>query len=127
RRRQAPCGRRQEEFGRQVHEGLTRPFQRSRDRSPAGTGGAFLSAFYPSRCRFKGIAAALPACQKGRERLRRRPETKGFLDMIETVGIIGAGTMGNGIAQISAAAGLPVVMVDISDAAVARGLATVGG
>ena len=47
--------------------------------------------------------------------------------MIETVGIIGAGTMGNGIAQICAAAGLPVVMVDISDAAVARGLATVGG
>src|SRR5690348_10002781 len=47
--------------------------------------------------------------------------------MIETVGIIGAGTMGNGIAQICAAAGLPVVMVDISDAAVQRGLATVGG
>ncbi|MBN9004133.1 MAG: 3-hydroxybutyryl-CoA dehydrogenase [Rhizobiales bacterium] len=47
--------------------------------------------------------------------------------MIETVGIIGAGTMGNGIAQICAAAGLPVVMVDISDAAVARGLATVTG
>ena len=47
--------------------------------------------------------------------------------MIETVGIIGAGTMGNGIAQICAAAGLPVVMVDISDAAVARGLATVNG
>ncbi len=47
--------------------------------------------------------------------------------MIETVGIIGAGTMGNGIAQISAAAGLTVVMVDISDAAVARGVATIGG
>jgi len=47
--------------------------------------------------------------------------------MIETVGIIGAGTMGNGIAQISAAAGLPVVMVDISDAAVSRGVATIGG
>jgi 3-hydroxybutyryl-CoA dehydrogenase len=47
--------------------------------------------------------------------------------MIETVGIIGAGTMGNGIAQVSAAAGLQVVMVDISDAAVQRGLATVGG
>jgi 3-hydroxybutyryl-CoA dehydrogenase len=46
--------------------------------------------------------------------------------MIETVGIIGAGTMGNGIAQISAAAGLGVIMVDISEAAVARGLATVG-
>ncbi|MBR0774322.1 3-hydroxybutyryl-CoA dehydrogenase [Bradyrhizobium diazoefficiens] len=47
--------------------------------------------------------------------------------MIQTVGIIGAGTMGNGIAQVCAAAGLSVVMVDISDAAVSRGLATVGG
>jgi len=47
--------------------------------------------------------------------------------MIETVGIIGAGTMGNGIAQICAVAGMPVVMVDVSDVAVARGLATVGG
>ena len=47
--------------------------------------------------------------------------------MIETVGIIGAGTMGNGIAQVSAAAGLSVVMVDISDAAVQRGVATIGG
>lgn len=47
--------------------------------------------------------------------------------MIQTIGIIGAGTMGNGIAQVSAAAGLSVVMVDISDAAVNRGLSTVGG
>jgi 3-hydroxybutyryl-CoA dehydrogenase len=46
--------------------------------------------------------------------------------MIDVVGVIGAGTMGNGIAQVSAAAGLQVVMTDISDAAVQRGLATVG-
>jgi 3-hydroxybutyryl-CoA dehydrogenase len=46
--------------------------------------------------------------------------------MIETLGIIGAGTMGNGIAQVSAGAGLKVTMVDISDAAVARGVAAVG-
>ncbi len=46
--------------------------------------------------------------------------------MIETLGIIGAGTMGNGIAQVSAGAGLRVTMVDISDAAVARGVAAVG-
>jgi 3-hydroxybutyryl-CoA dehydrogenase len=46
--------------------------------------------------------------------------------MIEIVGVIGAGTMGNGIAQICAAAGLQVVMTDISDAAVQRGLSTVG-
>lgn len=46
---------------------------------------------------------------------------------IETVGIIGAGTMGNGIAQACAVAGLPVVMIDISDAAVQKGLATIAG
>ncbi len=46
---------------------------------------------------------------------------------IQTVGIIGAGTMGNGIAQACAVSGVNVVMVDISDAAVAKGLATVAG
>ena len=46
---------------------------------------------------------------------------------INTVGIIGAGTMGNGIAQACAVAGIDAVMVDISDAAVQKGLATVAG
>ena len=46
---------------------------------------------------------------------------------IQTVGIVGAGTMGNGIAQACAVSGLQVVMVDISDAAVQKGLATVAG
>ena len=46
---------------------------------------------------------------------------------IQTVGVIGAGTMGNGIAQTCAVAGLNVVMVDISEAAVQKGLATVAG
>ena len=46
---------------------------------------------------------------------------------IQTVGIIGAGTMGNGIAQACAAAGLGVVMVDVAQAAVDKGLATVAG
>ncbi|MBK6592465.1 MAG: 3-hydroxybutyryl-CoA dehydrogenase [Burkholderiales bacterium] len=44
---------------------------------------------------------------------------------ITTVGIIGAGTMGNGIAQVCATSGIHVVMVDISEAAVAKGIATV--
>ena len=44
---------------------------------------------------------------------------------IQTVGIIGAGTMGNGIAQVCAVAGVPVIMVDISEAAVAKGISTV--
>ncbi|MFA7269739.1 MAG: 3-hydroxybutyryl-CoA dehydrogenase [Sterolibacterium sp.] len=46
---------------------------------------------------------------------------------IRRAGIIGAGTMGNGIAQACAVAGVPVVMVDINDAAVARGVATISG
>jgi 3-hydroxybutyryl-CoA dehydrogenase len=58
---------------------------------------------------------------------RRARKDEGYEAMIQTVGIIGAGTMGNGIAQVCAAAGLSVVMVDISDAAVNRGLSTVGG
>src|SRR5258708_37950083 len=55
----------------------------------------------------------------------RSGNEEGRKAMIEQVGIIGAGTMGNGIAQVCAAAGLDVTMVDISEAAVARGLATV--
>jgi len=46
---------------------------------------------------------------------------------ITAVGLIGAGTMGNGIAQACAVSGIKVVMVDISDAAVAKGIATVSG
>jgi 3-hydroxybutyryl-CoA dehydrogenase len=51
----------------------------------------------------------------------------GFAVQIERVGVIGAGTMGSGIAQACAVAGVDVVMVDIADAAVERGLATIGG
>ena len=46
---------------------------------------------------------------------------------IQTLGIIGAGTMGNGIAQIAAQAGLDVLMLDVSDAALQRGMATAAG
>ncbi len=44
---------------------------------------------------------------------------------IQHIGVIGAGTMGNGIAQACAVAGVPVTMVDISDAAVQHGIATI--
>ena len=37
------------------------------------------------------------------------------------IGVIGAGTMGNGIAQISALAGYDVTMIDVDDAALQRG------
>jgi 3-hydroxybutyryl-CoA dehydrogenase len=45
---------------------------------------------------------------------------------IERVGVIGAGTMGNGIAQACAMAGFAVVMVDVAQAAVDRGIAAIG-
>ncbi len=41
---------------------------------------------------------------------------------IQTIGVIGAGTMGNGIAQVSAVAGYRVLMLDINDEALERGL-----
>ena len=47
------------------------------------------------------------------------------MSTIHRVGVIGAGTMGNGIAQASAVAGLHVVMVDVNEAAVLRGLSAV--
>jgi len=45
---------------------------------------------------------------------------------ITTVGIVGAGTMGNGIAQVCAVSGIEVIMTDIAQAALDKGLATIG-
>jgi 3-hydroxybutyryl-CoA dehydrogenase len=44
---------------------------------------------------------------------------------VSTIGIIGAGTMGIGIAQVCAVAGLDVVLTDLDDAIVKRAAATV--
>ncbi|MCY1413589.1 3-hydroxybutyryl-CoA dehydrogenase [compost metagenome] len=46
---------------------------------------------------------------------------------INKVGVIGAGTMGNGIAQVCAMAGLQVFMLDISENALERGRQTIRG
>ena len=43
---------------------------------------------------------------------------------IKTFGVVGAGQMGNGIAQVAAMSGLDVVMNDIKTEFVERGLAT---
>ena len=46
--------------------------------------------------------------------------------MSETIGVIGAGTMGNGIAQTAAGKGFAVVMCDIDEEYLERGLGAVG-
>jgi 3-hydroxybutyryl-CoA dehydrogenase len=43
----------------------------------------------------------------------------------EIIGVVGAGTMGNGIAQVAARAGYAVVMRDVKDEFVQRGLAAI--
>jgi len=44
---------------------------------------------------------------------------------IKTIGVVGAGQMGNGIAQVAAQSGLQVVMSDIADSFVQKGLGTI--
>ena len=46
-------------------------------------------------------------------------------NVIQKIGVIGAGQMGNGIAQVAACAGYDVVMVDIKDEYVEKGLGTI--
>ena len=53
-----------------------------------------------------------------------RLQSEGFSDMdaMKRVGVVGAGTMGHGIAQVAAVAGYEVRLVDVAPAALERGL-----
>jgi len=44
---------------------------------------------------------------------------------IKTIGVVGAGQMGNGIVQVAAQSGFSVVMSDIADSFVQKGLGTI--
>ncbi|HKP80820.1 MAG TPA: 3-hydroxyacyl-CoA dehydrogenase NAD-binding domain-containing protein, partial [Pyrinomonadaceae bacterium] len=44
---------------------------------------------------------------------------------IETIAVIGAGTMGHGIAQVAAAAGFKVLLNDVDRESLARGVAAI--
>ncbi|MGP0016410.1 3-hydroxyacyl-CoA dehydrogenase NAD-binding domain-containing protein, partial [Pseudomonas sp.] len=46
---------------------------------------------------------------------------------IQRIAVIGAGIMGNGIAQVCAVAGLEVSLIDVSQQALDKGLATLTG
>ena len=74
------------------------------------------------------VRGLLDVADRNRSRLgifRRRPDADGTMrdiDAIETVGVVGAGTMGNGIAQVAATAGYDVVMRDVDAEYVEAGL-----
>jgi 3-hydroxyacyl-CoA dehydrogenase len=70
---------------------------------------ALIHAFFAER-----EAAKIPALPRG-----ARPRR------IETVGVIGAGTMGGGIAMAFANAGIPVIVLDRDEASLKRGLGIV--
>jgi len=44
---------------------------------------------------------------------------------VSTIGVIGAGVMGNGIAQVAATKGLTVILLDLNDEAIERGISAV--
>ncbi|MGB6316100.1 MAG: 3-hydroxyacyl-CoA dehydrogenase NAD-binding domain-containing protein, partial [Pseudolabrys sp.] len=46
---------------------------------------------------------------------------------VGTIGVIGAGVMGNGIAQIAAAKGIDVILLDVNEEAVKKGIDAVEG
>jgi 3-hydroxybutyryl-CoA dehydrogenase len=48
------------------------------------------------------------------------------MESIQTIGVIGAGTMGHGIAQVAARSGFDVLLVDVAPEALQRGMAQIG-
>ena len=48
-----------------------------------------------------------------------------YIDNIKSIGVVGAGQMGSGIAHVAAKAGYKVILTDISEAALQRGLDTI--
>jgi len=52
-------------------------------------------------------------------------DIEGKMMEIQKVGIVGAGIMGNGIAQACASAGLDVIMLDINQAAIDKGIESI--
>src|SRR5579863_10213684 len=51
--------------------------------------------------------------------------SQGIIMDIKTVGVVGAGTMGNGIAHVFAKSGYSVVLLDVEQRFVDRGLDTI--
>ena len=44
---------------------------------------------------------------------------------METIGVIGAGTMGNGIAHVASLFGFDVILIDLNESCLDKGLLTI--
>jgi 3-hydroxybutyryl-CoA dehydrogenase len=71
--------------------------------------------------------AAEPLLQSVRKINLILPHIKTHKMNLKKIGIVGAGTMGNGIAQACAVVGIDALMMDVNAAALEKGVATVGG
>ena len=45
---------------------------------------------------------------------------------VRTIGIVGAGTMGTGIAQVAAGCGFPVILIDVNETALSKAIERIG-
>src|SRR5690606_15958441 len=71
----------------------------------------------------RALAAARPRRSVPRRRQRGRPDGRGrrLMALPASVAVVGAGTMGSGIAQVFATQGVPTILCDVDAAAVERG------
>jgi hypothetical protein len=87
--------------------------------------------FAGRRCIIVGAGWSFPprpfTLQCSKTRARRRDGNISMTGKIETVGVIGAGQMGNGIAHVCALAGYEVLLHDVSTDRIEAGLATING
>jgi 3-hydroxyacyl-CoA dehydrogenase/enoyl-CoA hydratase/3-hydroxybutyryl-CoA epimerase len=78
-----------------------------------------------------GRLAITPACRNlvgvflGREQARKAPATENGRAEIQRVGVVGAGIMGAGIAQLAALKGCQVVVQEVNEAALGAGVARI--
>ena len=75
----------------------------------------------PLRC----FAAPAGAGGDGETAFRRDLQSRGIHMTIKRAAVIGAGLMGSGIAQVAAASGYSVTLVEVSDDLVARGVKSI--
>ena len=45
---------------------------------------------------------------------------------VRTIGVVGAGTMGTGIAQVAAGTGFPVILIDVNETALSKAMERIG-